>query len=84
MEVNVRDSPTKISPVAIMLVTVVPRRPARNPPRSGVHVLFKLNAAKRRLNSVLEVPISLDSRVFKGPRMYVALGTVVSSPTCAY
>ncbi len=75
-----RDAPIKISPVAMILVIVVPRRPARNPPIRGVHVLFKLNAANSRLNSVLEVPISLDSRVFRGPRIYVALRTVSDKP----
>ena len=69
-------SPEKINPVAIILVMVVPRCPARKPPIRGVQVLFKLNAAISRLNSVLEVPISRESLVFNGPRMYYALSIV--------
>ena len=61
-------------PVAIMLVIVVPRYPASTAARRGVQVLFKLKAAIRRLNSVFEVPISRESRVLIGPRIYDALG----------
>lgn len=64
-------------PVASMLVNVVPMVAASKPPASGVQVLFRLNAASSKLNSVLEVPISRESRDFKGPRMYEALQNVV-------
>ena len=56
-----------------MLVIVVPNLAARSPPRRGVHVLLRLNAAIRRLNSVLDVPSSRESLVLRGPRIYVAL-----------
>lgn len=63
----------KITPVASMLVSVVPSLLANNPPTSGVHVLFKPNADIIKLNSVLDVPISLDRRDFSGLIIYDAL-----------
>lgn len=45
------------------------------PPTKGVHVPEEDNAANNRPNSVLEVPISRDNRLLRGPRMYVALET---------
>ena len=59
--------------MARMLVNVVPRRLARIPPTSGVHVLFRLNAESSSPNSVCDVPISRCRRLFSGPRMFVAL-----------
>lgn len=44
-----------------------------SPPTKGVHVPDRDNAASNKPNSVLEVPISCDSRLLRGPRMYVAL-----------
>ena len=35
-------APRRMTPVANILVTVVPKRLARIPPIRGVHVLFKL------------------------------------------
>jgi hypothetical protein len=69
--------PMNMTPVARMLVTVVPKRLASNPPTSGVQVLLRLNADIMRLNSVLDVPISLDNRDFKGLMIYEALCGVV-------
>lgn len=46
-----------------------------SPPTKGVHVPDKDNAASNKPNSVLDVPISRDNRLLRGPRMYVALGT---------
>jgi hypothetical protein len=43
------------------------------PPTNGVHVPEEDNAASNKPNSVLDVPISRDSRLLRGPRMYVAL-----------
>ena len=43
------------------------------PPTKGVHVPEEDNAASNRPNSVLDVPISRDSRLLRGPRIYVAL-----------
>lgn len=60
-------------PVAMILVIVVPRYPASTAPSRGVQVLFKLKAAMSRLNSVFDVPISIESRVLSGPRIYDAL-----------
>jgi len=60
-------------PVAIILLTVVPSRAVMTPPTKGVHVPEEDNAASNKPNSVLEVPISRDSRLLRGPRMYVAL-----------
>lgn len=65
-----------MTPVARILVNVVPRRLARSPPTSGVQVLFREKAEMRRENSVLLVPISLERRDLRGPRMYVALSTI--------
>lgn len=45
------------------------------PPTKGVQVPEEDNAANNRPNSVLEVPISRDNRLLRGPRMYVALET---------
>lgn len=66
-----------MTPVAKILVKVVPSLLANRPPTNGVHVLFKLRAATIRLNSALFVPISRDSRDFKGPSMFVALPNYV-------
>jgi hypothetical protein len=65
----VMEIPKKMALVATMLVRVVPNRLASRPPTRGVHVEFRLNAEINKLNSVLEVPISFFSRVFKGPRI---------------
>lgn len=46
-----------------------------SPPTKGVHVPDKDNAASNKPNSVLDVPISRDSRLLRGPRIYVALET---------
>ena len=43
------------------------------PPTKGVHVPEDDNAASSNPNSVLDVPISRDSRLLRGPRIYVAL-----------
>ena len=67
------DIPRKMIPVAMMLVTVVPRRLASSPPTRGVQVLFSEKAEMRRENSVLSVPISRERRDLRGPRMYDAL-----------
>jgi hypothetical protein len=56
-----------------MLVNVVPSLLANIPPTNGVHVLFKLIAATIKLNSVLLVPISRDSRDLSGPSILEAL-----------
>lgn len=65
--------PKNMTPVAIMLVKVVPSRVVMKPPRSGVQVLFNESAAINKLNSVLDAPSSFSSRVFSGPRIYDAL-----------
>ena len=70
---NKRYMPENMTPVAMMLVTVVPSLLAIMPPIRGVHVLFKLNAEISRLNSVLDVFISRESRDFSGPSVYDAL-----------
>jgi len=57
----------------MILVYVVPNLLAIMPPRRGVHVLLRLKADIKRLNSVLSVPISWDSRDFRGPSMCDAL-----------
>lgn len=62
-----------MTPVAIMLVKVVPNLLARRPPTRGVHVLFSENAEIKSENSVLSVPISRDNLDFRGPRIYEAL-----------
>lgn len=62
-----------MTPVANTLVYVVPSREAKKPPTRGVHVLFKLKAEMRRLNSVFEVPSSRDNLDLRGPKMYDAL-----------
>jgi len=54
---------------------VVPSLLASSPPTRGVQVLFSENAEMSRENSVLLVPISLDSRDLRGPSMYDALQT---------
>jgi len=43
------------------------------PPTRGVHVPEEDSAASSKPNSVLDVPISRDNRLLRGPRMYVAL-----------
>ena len=68
-----------MAPVANILVSVVPRRLARIPPISGVQVLFKLYADNSNPNSVLEVPISLCSRLLRGPSIYEALTEPVNA-----
>ena len=60
-------------PVAAILLMVVPSRAVMSPPTNGVHVPDKDNAASNNPNSVLDVPISRDSRLLRGPRIYVAL-----------
>lgn len=67
------NSPRKMTPVANMLVNVVPSLLASNPPTKGVQVLFRLMAATIKLNSVLFVPISRDNRDLSGPSMLEAL-----------
>lgn len=62
-----------MTPVASILVYVVPNLEAIKPPTSGVHVLFKENAEMRRLNSVFDVPSSRVSLDLSGPRIYEAL-----------
>lgn len=57
----------------MILLTVVPSRAVITPPTKGVHVPDKDSAASNKPNSVLDVPISRDSLVLRGPRMYVAL-----------
>lgn len=74
MTIGWQSLPTNITPVARMLVRVVPSRLASSPPKSGVHVLFKLKAAIKRPKSVCEVPISRARRLLSGPRIYEALG----------
>jgi hypothetical protein len=54
--------------VAMIELQAVPRRAASRPPINGVQVLLRLNAAIMRLNSAFDVPISRDSRDFRGPR----------------
>ena len=66
-------TPRNTTPVARILVYVVPSLLASTPPTSGVQVLFSENAEMSRENSVLFVPIYRDNRDFKGPRMYEAL-----------
>ena len=66
-------APRKMTPVARMLVNVVPMWLASTPPRSGVHVLLRENAEMRSENSVLFVPISRARRDFRGPKIYDAL-----------
>ena len=68
-----------MTPVARMLVKVVPSRLASRPPTRGVHVLFRENAEIRRENSVLLVPISRARRDFRGPRIYEELVSVSAS-----
>lgn len=63
------DIPKNTTPVASILVNVVPNRLARTPPTSGVQVLLRENADISSENSVLFVPISRESRDFRGPRM---------------
>ena len=65
--------PRNTTPVASILVNVVPSLLARTPPTSGVQVLFKENAEMSSENSVLSVPISRERRDLSGPRMYDAL-----------
>lgn len=65
--------PAKTTPVARILVKVVPNLLASRPPTSGVQVLLSENADMRRENSVLFVPISRERRDFRGPSMYEAL-----------
>lgn len=65
--------PENMTPVATILVSVVPSLLAIMPPTRGVHVLFKLNAEISKLNSVLDVFISRASRDFSGPSVYDAL-----------
>lgn len=67
------DVPRKTTPVARILVVVVPSLLAKMPPTRGVQVELRENAEMRRENSVLSVPISRAKRDFKGPRMYDAL-----------
>jgi hypothetical protein len=69
----IRRLPRKITPVAKMLASVVPSLLANIPPIRGVQVPFRLKADIKRLNSVLEVPSSLDSRDLRGARVYEAL-----------
>jgi hypothetical protein len=57
----------------MILVMVVPSRAVINPPTNGVHVPDKDSAASNKPNSVLDVPNSRDSRLLRGPRIYVAL-----------
>lgn len=49
------------------------------PPTKGVQVPEEDNAASSKPNSVLDVPISRDSRLLRGPRIYVALEAKVRS-----
>ena len=72
--------PRKTTPVARMLVVVVPNRLANTPPTRGVHVLFSEYAEMRSENSVLFVPISRDSRDLSGPRIYDALVKTFNAP----
>ena len=65
--------PRKMTPVARILVYVVPSLLASTPPTNGVQVLLREDADMRRENSVLFVPISRARRDFRGPRIYVAL-----------
>lgn len=67
------DVPRKMTPVARILVYVVPSLLAKKPPTRGVHVLLREEAEMRSENSVLLVPISRARRDFRGPKMYVAL-----------
>ena len=60
-------------PVAKTLASVVPSLQANTPPTRGVQVPFRLKADIKRLNSVLEVPSSRDSRDLRGARVYDAL-----------
>lgn len=68
--------------MAIILLTVVPRRAVITPPTKGVQVPDNDNAASSKPNSVLDVPISRDSLLLRGPRMYVALLKILSRETC--
>ena len=65
--------PRRMTPVANILVNVVPKRLARIPPTSGVQVLFKPKADNSKPNSVLEVPISRCSLLLRGPSIFEAL-----------
>lgn len=65
--------PRNTVPVAIILLTAVPSRAVIIPPTKGVHVPDKDKAASNKPNSVLDVPISRDRRLLRGPRTYVAL-----------
>jgi hypothetical protein len=65
--------PEKMIPVAKILVNVVPSLLAKIPPTRGVHVLFRVNADIRRLNSVLDVPNSRMNRDLRGPKTYKVL-----------
>jgi hypothetical protein len=65
--------PERMMPVAKILVNVVPSLLAKIPPTSGVHVLFRVKADIRRLNSVLDVPNSRRNRDLRGPRTYKVL-----------
>lgn len=69
--------PARMMLVARMLVNVVPRVLHISPPTNGVHVLFKLYAENNKLNSVLDAPSSLESLLFKGPKIYEALRDLV-------
>ena len=71
------DEPTKMTPVARMLVYVVPSLLARMPPTRGVQVLFREKAEMSRENSVLSVPISRARRDLSGPKIYDALASTV-------
>lgn len=72
-KVQIRHRPIKITPVAMMLVKVVPSLLASRPPTKGVQVLFNENAEIKSENSVLSVPISRESLDLRGPRIYEAL-----------
>lgn len=62
-----------MTPVARILVVVVPSLLASSPPTKGVQVLLRENAEMRSENSVLLVPISRDSLDLRGPNIYDAL-----------
>ena len=87
MEINRLHVPRNTTPVAKILVNVVPKRLASTPPTNGVHVLLRENAEISSENSVLSVPISRERRDFRGPRIYDALHAISSitiglSSTC--
>lgn len=65
----IHNLPAKMMLVAMILVYVVPKVLHIKPPINGVHVLFRLYAESSKLNSVLEAPSSLESLLFKGPRI---------------